>query len=296
MLLARLIVTVLLSTTASQNDSQLQRIVAASNVRLRAEPQSIAEEVARLPLGTVLKQLERSADGAWYRVQAADGKSGWVYGNLTEPFSEPTSISVYRQIIQSRLKPDSLSFSDGSDLFQFVDRIAAQVQGPARAEFDLFRLRALQRSLDPIVGFEPKDPAHRDWIKNHEDSLVYSEPAGQWLVRADLYWQLESKNHGNPIAEEIAWEAARASLPGECEGYIPCYFAAVLVTDARYLDLYPNGRHIQEVAEQIDVLLQAVLKPNSPYTMDSQDSMELRESIGKLSAILERSSIVTKAA
>jgi hypothetical protein len=50
------------------------------------------------------------------------------------------------------------------------------------------------------MGYEPKDPAHRDWIKEHEDSLVYSEPAGQWLVRTDLYWELETRNRGNPIA------------------------------------------------------------------------------------------------
>jgi len=295
MLVAGIIVAFMLSA-GSQNNPLPQRIVAASNVRLRAEPQTTAEELTRLALGTLLTQLERSADGTWYRVQTADGKSGWVFGSLTEPFSERESIAVYRRIIQSRLKPDSLTFSDASDLFQFVDRISLQVQGPARAEFDLFRLRALHRSLDQIMGYEPKEPAHRDWIKKHEDSLVYSEPAGQWLVRADLYWELETKNRGNPIAEEIAWDGATNGLPGECEGYIPCHFAMLLLSAARYLDLYPNGPHVREAAEEIDYLLQEILKPNTPYTMDSRDVAELRESIVKLSGILERSSSLKKAA
>ena len=144
------------------------------------------------------------------------------------------------------------------------------------------------------MGYEPKDPAHRDWIKKHEDSLVYSEPAGQWLVKADLYWELETRNRGNPIAEEIAWDGATAGIPGECEGYIPCYFAVFLLSDARYLDVYPNGRHSEEAAEHIDYLLQEILKPNNPYTMDSRDFGELRESIAKLSTILDRSSILKK--
>src|SRR5215470_6922436 len=128
MILAGVIVGVLLSSTL-QNNPQPQRIVAASNVRLRAEPQRTAEELTRLALGTLLTQLETSADGTWYRVQTADGKSGWVFGSLTEPFSERESMAVYRRIIQSRLKPDSLTFLDASDLFHFVDRIAPQVQG-----------------------------------------------------------------------------------------------------------------------------------------------------------------------
>jgi hypothetical protein len=296
MLMAGVVVAVLLSAPVPQNSPQPQRIVAASNVRLRAEPQTAAEEVTRLPLGTVLTQLETSADGAWFRVQTPDGKLGWVFGNLTESFSERERVAVYRRIIQSRLRPASISFPDASDLFQFVDRVAPQVQSPVRAEFDLFRLRALHRSLDQIMGYEPKDPAHRDWIKSHEDDLVYSEPAGQWLVRADLYWELEMRDHGNPIADEIAWEAANTGIPGECEGYIPCYFAVFLLSDARYLDLYPSGRHGEEAGEHIDYLLQEVLKPNNPYTMDSRDSGELHESIVKLSTILERSSIPKKTA
>jgi hypothetical protein len=56
-----------------------------------------------------------------------------------------------------------------------------------------------------------------------------------------------------------------------------------LLSDARYLDLYPNGRHAEEAAEHIDYLLQEILKPNNPYTMDSRNFGELRESIAKLS-------------
>src|SRR5262245_48157898 len=128
---------------APQKDVPLQRIVAASNVRLRSAAQPDADILTGLSIGTVVTQVEASADMAWFRVQAPDGKTGWVFANLTEPFSHRDSVEAYRHIIQSRLKAESLSFADASDLFQFVDRIVPQIQDPDRAEFDLFRLRAL---------------------------------------------------------------------------------------------------------------------------------------------------------
>ncbi len=67
------------------------------------------------------------------------------------------------------------------------------------------------------------------------------------------------------------------------------------LSDARYLHIYPNGRHAEEAAEHIDYLLQEILKPNNSYTMDSRDFGELRESIAKLSKFLERSSILKNA-
>ncbi len=273
-----------------QKDSSPQRIIAASNVRLRSEPRTNADILAALSLGTVLNQLEVSADGSWYRLLAPEGKSGWVFASLTQPFSERESTSIYRRIIETRFKADSLSFPEASELFQFVDRITPQIQGAGRAEFDLFRLRALARSLSPIHRFEPTDAAQQDWLKKHEQDVDYSEPAAEWLVKADLYWQLEIRHRGNPIAEQIAWEAANAGIPGECEGYIPCHLTVVLLTDAHYLDLYPTGGHAAEALDRIDFLLQEATKPNNPYYTDSRDAAEMRESIAKLARILEKTS------
>lgn len=278
-----------------QEDLRVQRIITASNVRLRAAPQTNADIVATLSLGTVVTELEGSMDAAWYRVHAPDGKTGWVFGSLTEPFSDRESIAVYGRILRSRLQPEPLRFSEASELFLVAERVAPQVQGPARAEFDLFRLRALKRSLDEIMWEEPKDPGHQDWIRKHDQDLIYSEPAGQWLVRGDLYWELETRHRGNPIADEIAWEGATAGIPGECEGYIPCHMAVLLQSVARYLDLYPNGSHMAEALEDIDYLLEEALKPNTPYFMDSREAMELRESVAKMGRILERTSSPKKA-
>lgn len=200
------------------------------------------------------------------------------------------STELDKRSIKARLETSASSFAEASELYQLVDRMAKQVSAADRAEFELFRLRALRRSLSTIDRFEPTDPAQRAWLKKYEDEAVFSEPAGEWLVKADLYWSLEARYRGNAIAEEIAWEGANAGLPGECEGYLPCHFVAVLLTDGRYLQLYPAGAHSPEAIERIGELLADAIKPNSPYTSDSRDAAELRESIGKIRMILEGTS------
>jgi hypothetical protein len=265
-----------------------QRIVAASNVRLRSAPTTSAEDIGRLGLGTILNELETSADANWVRVETRAARTGWVYRSLTQPFNDRDAIAIYRSVIQARLKIETLSFDDAAELMEFVSRVTPDVTNSDRAEFELFRLRALERCAHEILSFEPRISAQRDWIAKNEDDIVYSEPAGQWIVRADLYWQLEQQHRGEAIADEIAWQAANAGIPGECEGYIPCEFAGILMTDARYLGLYPSGTRLNEALEHIDYPLREILKPNTPYSMDPRDSAELGESIAKLTAILQR--------
>jgi len=277
-----------------QSEPPVQRILTASHVQLRAAPEANADRLSGLPFGTIVTQLAVSNDGEWYRVGLTDGRQGWVFGGLTRPFSARDSAETYHSMIQTRLETGRLTFSEASELFNFVDGVAARVDSAVRADFELFRLRALHRSLDDIHSYEPKNDAHRAWIKQHEADLAYSEPAGQWLVRAELYWELEARHRGKPLADEIAWEGARTGLPGECEGYIPCYLEAMLVTDARYLDLYPNGAHASEAIENIDYFLKDAIQPNGPFTADPADAMQIRNAIARLTRILERTSARNK--
>jgi SH3-like domain-containing protein len=286
----------LLVAQGAQPAPPLQRIVTASNVRLRSAPQTNAEIVSTLSLGTVVTELEGSMDAAWHRVRTPDGNAGWISSSLTEPFSKPESVAIYARILKARLENPSLNFAEASEAFLLADRITPEVRGSARAEFDLLRLRALARSLDQIAWFEPEDRTHREWIKKHQRQIVYGEPAGQWFLQADLLWELEKRHRGNPVADEIAWEAAGTGLPGECEGYIPCHMAILLMSRARYVELYPNGSHVEEALEDIDYLLVEALKPDTPYFMDSREAVQLRESIAKMTGIVERTSSARKVA
>jgi hypothetical protein len=208
---------------------------------------------------------------------------------------ESNAASIHRRIIQTRLNIKEPTFAGSADLLAYIDRVGSHTQAFDEVEFGLFQLLALRQSLRWIDGYEPRDPAHRAWVTRHEDRLVYSEPAGQWLVQAELYWQLEERYRGHRVAEQAAWEGANAGVPGECEGYIPCVFAVLLMTAGHYLELYPEGSHADEALEQIDYPFGEILKPNTPYEMDPRESNELRASIAKLRAILERTSHSRKA-
>ena len=277
-----------------QASTPAQRIVSASNVRLRSAPQTTAEELARFSLGVILTELETSPDGMWLRVQTAEGKTGWVFVGLTHAWSGEPKV-IHRRVIQSRLAIEDLSFSDATDLVDYVGRLSTTMSGPDRAEFDLFRLRALARAARHIDDDEPTDSYQRNWINGHDDELFFSEPGGQWFVNAKLYWELEEKHRGNSIADQIAWEGANAGVPGECEGYIPCTLAVLLMTVGHHLELYPSGAHGVEALQYIDSPLQEIVSPNTHYTMDRRESVELRDSIAKLSAIVERTSDPLKA-
>src|SRR5215203_1858426 len=77
---------------AWQNKS---RITSASNVRARALPNTSAEEVTRLQIGTIVQELEQSsskekignAEDYWYKIALPGGKEGWVFGSFTMPFA-----------------------------------------------------------------------------------------------------------------------------------------------------------------------------------------------------------------
>jgi hypothetical protein len=121
------------------------------------------------------------------------------------------STELDKRSIKARLETSASSFAEASELYQLVDRMAKQVSAADRAEFELFRLRALRRSLSTIDRFEPTDPAQRAWLKKYEDEAVFSEPAGEWLVKADLYWSLEARYRG-----KVPMPDFRANVKGTC--------------------------------------------------------------------------------
>jgi uncharacterized protein YgiM (DUF1202 family) len=53
-------------------------------LNLRAAPDTAAAIVRKLEPGETVAILERNADGAWLRVQAADGVTGWVAAEFIE--------------------------------------------------------------------------------------------------------------------------------------------------------------------------------------------------------------------
>jgi hypothetical protein len=284
---------------AARQSTTRSRIVTASGVRLRERPETGAGEVARLPLGVVVQELERSPDKAkvgtaedyWYQVAAPDGARGWVFGGLTAPFDPARRVEIYRALANERLGNTAATFNELSDLVRFLDRALKETTPrEAHAELELARLSALARSLVSISMEQHETPPYKSWTTEHDPDIVYSEPAGQWFVRADRFWDLQRKYRDLSLAERAAWQAAQTPLPGECEGYLPCHLSVESMTSGNYLKLYPRGPHAEAALASITELLEQVsedLRSATPsYDVPREERAEFRKSVAELRAQL----------
>ncbi|HVF67541.1 MAG TPA: SH3 domain-containing protein [Pyrinomonadaceae bacterium] len=288
------------SFTAQARQAAGSRITIASNVRVRSSPDTAAEEVARLQLGTVVEGSERSQEKAkvggtedfWYMVSAPNGARGWVFGALTAPFDAARRDEIYTRLADERASKTDATFADASELVRFAERAAKEVSGRgARAELEFARLRALARSITFLSGGEEQpDEVRKRWKEEHDSEIVYSEPSGEWYVRADLFWDMQAKYKDLPIAERIAWEAARTPLPGECEGDVTCNLYYLSETGGRYIKLYPRGAHSAEVlkslAETVDAVVEDSRSANHMYEIPSNTDADFKKTLAALRAQL----------
>jgi tetratricopeptide (TPR) repeat protein len=65
------------------------KLYAKNKARLRDAPASEGAVLAQLPAGAPLDATGRSADGAWWRVTSADGRSGFVAASVVDTQSPP---------------------------------------------------------------------------------------------------------------------------------------------------------------------------------------------------------------
>ncbi|HWS54468.1 MAG TPA: hypothetical protein VN228_10090, partial [Pyrinomonadaceae bacterium] len=247
--------------------------------------------------GVVVRELERSAqkervgeaEDHWFRVAAPGGVEGWVFGGLTAAFDAGRRDEIYRELASARVNNAAATFAEMSDLVVFLERAVKEVTRPeALAELELARLVALQRSLANIDMMEKDNPPYAEWTKAREGQIVYSDPAGQWYVRAELYWDLQRKYKDLPVGERIAWEGAQTPLPGECEGYLPCHLYALSESEGRYLKLYPRGAHAPEALKSIADFFGAVSEDatsSSPvYEVPQEDRADFQKALAELRA------------
>ena len=295
-LLALLFASALAHATASRaQDARKSRITTASGVRVRERPDTNAGESAKLPLGVVVEELEQSKEKAkvgtsedyWYLVAAPGGAKGWVFGGLTAPFDAARREEIYQSIASERLANKAASFADLTDLVHFLDRAAKEVtRRDALAELEFARLNALARSLSSIPIEQHENPTYKQWTTERDSEIVYSEPSGQWYVRASLLWDLQKKYRDLPVAERIAWEAAETPLPGECEGDLGCTLFYASATHGRYLKLYPRGAHadaaLDAVAEVFNAVVEDIRGSNHVYEVAAEEKADFKKTLATL--------------
>jgi hypothetical protein len=143
----------------------------------------------------------------------------------------------------------------------------------------------------PFNG-DKKEP-YASLIKKNEDEIVYNDPAGQWLVRSDKFWELAEKYKDVPIADDIAWAAATNPIPGECEGFVNCYLFWIRLSNGRYLEKFPNGKHREEAMKEIGSLVSDLVRDGDGENPDlwpteAEDKQEFGKTLGELEGIIAK--------
>ena len=269
-----------------------QIIITALNVTVRQEASAKSARLAALKLGKILPVVKKGS--AFYQVEYENNKNGWIATNFTRDFNADKREAVYREIGDKYLKAKTFDYANAPEVTDFLRTAQALVKtDAARADLGFKRLRFIAAALKAIPSGKGEQFPYKNFIKANEKDIVYSEPSAEWFVRAESLWDLHGKFTELALAEEIAWTAARTTIPGECEGYINCYLYNIRATDGEYLNFYPNGKYAQKSLTTIGSYLDpfvADIKEKAVYTppSDISDRAEFNRFLTELRAIISK--------
>lgn len=278
------------------------KITTVAAMRARKAPQTTAEEVMRLKLGTVVSATNRSGNqdtiagktDYWYWVNLPNGQKGWLFGGLLMDYDARRRTQLLRQIIEARLKAEKTEFADRQETYNLAASSVSEAKDAnTRAEFELLKLLALANWAETFPTPKEKSPYH-ELVKAHSAEVFPDEFAGGYSVRTQLFWNLEAKYHALPVAERIAWAASRNPQPSDCEGDEVCYFF-LHDGEIKYLGLYPKGAHAGEALKDLsEALTDAVIemangKGGDKYVVEQRTGLKkslaaLRLAVAKTSA------------
>ncbi|CAN5270887.1 hypothetical protein BH10ACI1_BH10ACI1_19160 [soil metagenome] len=285
--------------TTTQTTTVLQKIVVNSlSVSVLSSADASASEMTRAKLGSVYSVVEKKS--GWYKVQLANQKVGFIPATSVVDSNENGNEEVYRQIVAKNYKAEKSTFAEAVEVYEFLTRIQPEIKtANTAAEFGLKRLLSLRYALNAIPAGKSNEKPYQDFLKAQDENIIFSEPSGEWYVRAPLFWDLYSKYTSTPTGEDIAWEGAKTNLPGECEGYVNCYVFLIRMTDGEYLNYYPNGKNSAQALTNIINFLEPIAADaeakkvyNGPT--DVSDRAEFNSLITELRVIVARMPTVEK--
>jgi hypothetical protein len=158
------------------------------------------------------------------------------------------------------LSDDTVSFSERAAWTDRVDRaLGAAQRDEVGGRLALLWMQGMRRTLAAIpieATFGTPMQPYAAWLGLREHEVVYNEPGGQWQVAPEPAWALHERYCSTASADSLAWEIVENGLPGECEGYPPCYLAGFELLHGRYLREHPGGAHaaqaVTEIHESLD--------------------------------------------
>ena len=269
------------------------RLIAASNVRLRTSPAEAAEVVVGVPLGTALVQLESGGEGGgWVRLRLGDGRDGWTPSRLARRFTPETKVDVFETLIKERLGRSGDSFPGRAELVAFIDRVRPEIDEPeASGRFALHWLNAMSGALQAVPRGQAKRAPYADWLEARKSLVVYNEPGGNWMLRRDAILALHDREKDTSSADDIAWFHVINRIPGECEGFLPCYIRASNMLQGEYLRRHPAGRHVDEA---VTIFPQLAARMGRMTVTRPGDCRELLESLTPLRAAVSATRAISR--
>jgi len=282
-LLASRILTLALVLSAAMLSAAPEYVyVAATNVRMRDTAATSGKIVATLPIGTWCKVVTESdknetllgKTARWYKVMTGDQQEGWIFGGLTLSASKDDRISAAIQIIDTQAKAEKKSVEDLMQTLDFADKTREMASHSLeKAHLETAFLRMLNRIYNALSmagkGSDDKHPA----VKQYQNLCYYHEPAGQYFVKSDAYWELAEKYSDIvEAAEDIAWQAAKQPLPGESEGDPDMMIYFYENSYGRYVESFPEGNHVAEALDMATGILEHAAENLSYYEAAEEKS------------------------
>jgi len=202
---------------------------------------------------------------------------------------QPAGVAPLHARAERVLSGDDVTFAEAADLADRLQGEPSRAGGlEHRGRSALLWIRAMRRALDgiPLTAARDAEP-YRGWLTRHASDLVYSEPAGQWLIAPEQIWSLHDGVRTSGAAEAIAWHAVENGLPGECEGYPPCYLSGFTRLHGRYLQAYPHGARasqaVQEMSASLEQIERLLAEPaGHEFFNPTTDCDDLRTTAGAL--------------
>jgi hypothetical protein len=268
----------LLVTSLSIFTQEPTRIIAASNVRLRAAPAADAAVVASVPLGATLVELETGGEnGAWVRVRLASGADGWTPSRFARRFSPETRWAVIESLARERLARRGDSFAPRAELVAFLERVRAEARDPeVSGRLAVYWLEAVTSVLESIPMTQARAQPYASWIDARRTAILYDEPGGRWILRRDTILVLHARERDTSAADDIAWFLTKNGLPGQCEGFVPCHARRANELEGEYLRRHSAGRHAAEAVSRLAASLAGWSAGTSAYFYDAtRDCSEL---------------------
>ena len=275
-----------------------QVIINVTSGRVRSAPNVQSETLKIVDIGTVFNVIGEKNN--WSNVELSTDKDGWISNTITTKYDDKQRGTIYQELAEKYLKKYKLDIKTAGELLKFLPKAADEARTyEIGGDLRLKRLFVLRSALDSIPFDKSDSPPYKEFLKENEDEVVYSEPAGKWYVRSNVIWELHSRYAAHKIGDEIAWQAALNPIPGECEGYVNCHIYSLRATSGEYLNFYPGGKHSKEALNNLTNLLEpltadANVKKVYYSANDTSDRAEFNKLLTELRAIVAKLVYVEK--